>query len=321
MLRHVAAMNQPESTVEELKSIFVISPIGKKNDDGVDFTDLFLEQIVKPAAKEAGGFKTPVRADEVKAPGSITAKIVVDIVNADVCVADLTQRNPNVMYEVAIAHAAGKPVILMQQEETPPPFDFTGERAIHYSLRVDEANKARDDLVDYLRNAHHDELDPKLASTMHPVRVIFRDLKSRAEAKPSELVVIDRLDALDADVTTLTAGVRDLVLSTREALEGTRAVPGKSLTQAMLVDQLELFGTALTKGEATVGWHRRLRRELDGVKGEVDRETGSVIEALEVALEAYAGRNTDDPEATASYRRAAVEAVDMVLGRLVRTAR
>ena len=64
-----------------LKTIFVISPIGKLDETGFDYTRLFLDEIVKPAAKLAGGYAVPVRGDEVKAPGNITAKIVTDIVN------------------------------------------------------------------------------------------------------------------------------------------------------------------------------------------------------------------------------------------------
>jgi nucleoside 2-deoxyribosyltransferase len=202
MLLTMTAENETDER-ETPKSIFVISPIGKLDKDNVDFTKIFLEQIVKPAAAMAGGFKTPVRGDEVKAPGSITAKIVKDIVGADVCVADLTTRNPNVMYEVAIAHAAGKPVILLQQENEPPPFDFTGERAIHYSLRADEANEARDDLAEYLKHAFDEQLDEMLAKTMHPVRIVFRDLMTQALATKPEQAILARLDELGANMANL----------------------------------------------------------------------------------------------------------------------
>lgn len=183
-----------------LKTIFVISPIGKLDETGFDYTRLFLDEIVKPAAKLAGGYAVPVRGDEVKAPGNITAKIVTDIVNSDVCVADLTGRNPNVMYEVAIAHAADKQVILLQQEPGGPPFDFTTERSIHYSTRADEANRARDDLAEHLRNAHHDEQDPRLRATMNPVRTIFRDLQTREQATDAQQAILDKLEALGAHI-------------------------------------------------------------------------------------------------------------------------
>lgn len=196
-------MATPDAPSEELKSIFVISPIGKVDDDDFDFTKLFLDEIVKPAAEAAGRFKVPVRADEVRAPGSITAKVVRDIVKADVCIADLTGRNPNVMYEVAIAHAADKPVILLQQEAGGPPFDFTDERVIRYSTRADEANRAREALTDHLKNAWHEDSDEQLKNTMHPVRMVFRDLQARASATDPEQAILERLDVVTSTLQKL----------------------------------------------------------------------------------------------------------------------
>lgn len=185
------------------KKIFVISPIGKKDDSGFDFSDLVLDEIVKPAAAEVPGFGTPERADEVQAPGSITSRIVQAIVDADVCIADLTGRNPNVMYEVAIAHAADKPVILLQQEAGGPPFDFASERVIHYGTRADLANTARRQLVEFLRNAHQEAENELLARTMHPVRLIFKGLQTRAEATDPQQEILKQLDTISQSIEKL----------------------------------------------------------------------------------------------------------------------
>lgn len=199
---------KPSKTADELKSVFVISPIGKRDEDGFDFTRLVLEEIVRPAARAAGGFSDPVRGDEVRAPGSITAKIVTQILDADVCIADLTGRNPNVMYEVAIAHAADKPVILLQQEEGGPPFDFADERAIHYSVRADKANRAREDLTLHLQNAFEDHEDDRLTRTLHPVRVLFKELRTRAEASKPEQAMLDQIAALGDQLSAVQRDLR-----------------------------------------------------------------------------------------------------------------
>ena len=49
------------------------------------------------------------------------AEVVIDeiwscIKNADVVIADCTSRNPNVFYEIGIAHTLGTPVILITQD-------------------------------------------------------------------------------------------------------------------------------------------------------------------------------------------------------------
>lgn len=191
------------SKTDTKNSIFVISPIGKSDEDGVDFTEIFMEQIVIPAAARAGGFSTPLRADKVNAPGSISASIVKDIVRADVCVADLTGRNPNVMYEVAIAHAADKPVILLQQEQGGGPFDFSHERVIRYGLRVDEANAAMKLLAEHLLHANDDQEDNFLKATMNPVRSIFKQISVEAKADDADKYILRLLEDLAKKVDAL----------------------------------------------------------------------------------------------------------------------
>jgi nucleoside 2-deoxyribosyltransferase len=258
---------------EGAKRIFVISPIDKKDDDGIDFTRIFLEQIVRPAAEMAGGFSSPVRADEVRAPGSITAKVVADIVDADVCIADLTGRNPNVMYEVAIAHAAGKQVILLQQEAGGPPFDFTSERTIHYSIRVDEANRARDELAEHLRHAAHDELDPKLKRTLNPVRTIFQDLMTRAEAEPTERAMLDSLAELRAEVR----GLRSAAERPAETQTYTRHPPHP----AELADRLADIEMTIRNG-APPRLVRRQARPLDEFA--LPEELSTAVRRLSLAI-------------------------------------
>ncbi len=48
-------------------------------------------------------------------------------------VADLTGRNPNVMYEVGIAHTVGKPVIMVTQDIDDVPFDLRALRCVVYA--------------------------------------------------------------------------------------------------------------------------------------------------------------------------------------------
>ena len=53
---------------------------------------------------------------------------------SDFCIAVLHGFNPNVFYELAVAHSAGIPVILMCEKGIDPPFDLKDERASHYDL-------------------------------------------------------------------------------------------------------------------------------------------------------------------------------------------
>jgi len=72
----------------------------------------YYETIFKPAIEQAG--ISPVRADnEIFGAGKIMDQVWRGIRNAKVLLAELTTRNANVYYELGLAHALGKPVVLM----------------------------------------------------------------------------------------------------------------------------------------------------------------------------------------------------------------
>lgn len=51
---------------------------------------------------------------------------------AKVLVAELTTKNPNVYYELGLAHAMHKPVVLVSANEDDVPFDLQHIRVIYY---------------------------------------------------------------------------------------------------------------------------------------------------------------------------------------------
>ena len=89
--------------------------------------------IYEEAIKKAG--LTPIRADsEIFGTGKIVDQIWSGINAARVLVAELTSRNPNVFYELGLAHALGKPVVLVSSNESDVPFDLTHVRVIYYDV-------------------------------------------------------------------------------------------------------------------------------------------------------------------------------------------
>lgn len=51
-------------------------------------------------------------------------------------VADVTDKNPNVFYEMGLAHALGKTTIIIKQKDAPPvPFDLRNYRYFEYDTR------------------------------------------------------------------------------------------------------------------------------------------------------------------------------------------
>lgn len=89
--------------------------------------------IFEPGIKKAG--LRPIRADdEIFATGKIIDQIWRGINSAKVLVAELTKRNPNVFYELGLAHALKKPVVLISSNEDDVPFDVRHIRVIYYDV-------------------------------------------------------------------------------------------------------------------------------------------------------------------------------------------
>jgi len=125
---------------------FVIAPIGEEGTEIRRRSDQVLNHILKPAAKEFGC--EAMRADQISEPGVITSQIVQHIMEDAIVVADLTGRNPNVFYELAIRHAIRKPYVQIIQRGDEKPFDVAGVRTIeidHHDL--DSVQSAKEEII------------------------------------------------------------------------------------------------------------------------------------------------------------------------------
>lgn len=88
------------------------------------------------------------RVDESAIAQPIIKDIRQRITNADLVIADVTGRNPNVYYEAGFAHALGKKLILIAQSKDDLAFDLAHIRAFFYTnpkeLREKLAHAIRD---------------------------------------------------------------------------------------------------------------------------------------------------------------------------------
>jgi len=88
------------------------------------------EDFVKPTVQKAG--LTIKRGDDPFSHHDIMREIWSLIYNARLVIADCTDRNPNVFYELGIAHTLGKPAIMITQRIEDVPFDVRGKRVLVY---------------------------------------------------------------------------------------------------------------------------------------------------------------------------------------------
>jgi len=90
----------------------------------------YYEQILVPAIKEAG-FEA-IRADEIYSTRPVIEDIRKEIRESAALVADVTGKNPNVNYELGIAHTLERPVVIISQSIDDIPSDYRHYRVITY---------------------------------------------------------------------------------------------------------------------------------------------------------------------------------------------
>ena len=135
------------------KRCFVISPIGKEGSDERKHANDVLDLIIKPAVLQCD--IQAFRADQLHEPGKITHQMFREILQADFCIALLTGLNPNVFYELAIAQATNKPVIvLMEKNSADLPFDIKDLRCLYYDLepRAIRERTSEKALIQFIQN-------------------------------------------------------------------------------------------------------------------------------------------------------------------------
>lgn len=117
---------------EQKKNCFLVTPIGEDNGPVRKRSDLVRTYIIEEALGPLGYAIS--RSDLVDASGDITEQIVSQLLSADLVVADLTDHNPNVFYELALRHAFSKPFIHIAQKGERLPFDIAQQRTVFYDL-------------------------------------------------------------------------------------------------------------------------------------------------------------------------------------------
>lgn len=120
------------------------------------------------------------RVDDIARPGSITRDIIEGILDSDIIIADLSGRNPNVFYELGIAHATGNKTIMTSQTMEDVPFDIRNYRVLVYERTLIGCKKLTSALgqaIDELLAALDVTNNPfqELVSSRGAVRILQRE--------------------------------------------------------------------------------------------------------------------------------------------------
>ena len=181
---------------------FVIMPISDQGDYPKGHFQKVYEQILAPAIEEAGYEAFRVDEDNMCTP--IVEKIFTAIQECPMALCDLSNRNPNVLYELGIRQAYDKPVVLVQDDKTDRIFDVSGINTISYSSSrlFEEVLEARRRITDAIISSK----EGKQNSIIKVINAQSAKISSDAMSKEDKVEVM--LAGLLEDVNDLKMQIR-----------------------------------------------------------------------------------------------------------------
>jgi nucleoside 2-deoxyribosyltransferase len=116
----VRSMGKPKGDFQ--RTAFVIMPFSEKGkqERPKGFFDEVLKSVITPAANAAGFAVETARQEDSDV---IHHTIINRLLHDDLVIADLTDHNPNVLFELGIRLAKEKAVVLIKSKDTGPIFD------------------------------------------------------------------------------------------------------------------------------------------------------------------------------------------------------
>lgn len=137
----IKSMNIKENDTKiDPRLIFVLTP----------FNDAFSEDFFQIRNILSDFNFNCIRGDEQNITGNILPHIIKKIIQSRVVIANITGRNPNVFYELGIAHALNKPTIIISKNESDIPFDIKSQRIIFYKTKEDLKSSLKESLLKIL---------------------------------------------------------------------------------------------------------------------------------------------------------------------------
>lgn len=233
-------------------SCFTIMPFGGWFDD-------YYDNIYQPAIEEAG--LVARRADDIYRPGTIVSDIWACTNEAKIVLADLSGKNPNVFYELGLAHALAKPAVLVTESLADVPFDLR-------ALRVLEYDKNKADWGETLHAQITQAIKEVLVSPLDAVLPAFLEVTKQGGKK--------KIDGKDKAVLQLRQEVdllRGELQRTRERGRRPENVIGREEARAMIAQFLEMGlppGRILDRlsqmGVSRLWTHVEIEKKLKGGK-------------------------------------------------------
>lgn len=210
------AKNEKTITVEEnvKKSCFIITPIGDETDPIRRHIDGIIEAVFEPVL-EMHNYRAYV-PHQMAMPGPIDNQIIKKIYSCDLVIVNLTNVNPNVMYELALRHCFNKPSIIIAEKGTKIPFDIGMQRIIFYINDAKGVLALRADLEEAIKELNNGER--YVSSVLSALKEFGIEEVIKAEditfdkSEASALsIMLDRIDKIEKAIYTISPPVSPIV--------------------------------------------------------------------------------------------------------------
>jgi len=192
---------------DERSKVFIITPIGDDNSITRRAADGLIRSAIQPALSDLS-FDVFV-AHEIATPGSITKQVIEHVLYDDLVIANLTELNPNVMYELAVRHCIGLPVIVVAEFNTRLPFDISDERTLFYHNDMHGVV----DLIPRLKVAIEvalNETEPDNPVYRVSLNKVMRDV---AQEDDAQSYILKKLDSIESSVKEIRSSQSNVILA------------------------------------------------------------------------------------------------------------
>ena len=241
------------------KTCYIIGPIGDADTLEREWANFVREHIIEPAVT-ACGYQKPARADDPDR-GLITQDIIQQMFEADLVVADLTDHNGNVYYELGIRHCVQKPVIPIIKEGQLPLFDLGTNKAIFIGEGHLIVTKAIEDMKSRIKAI--EQTPGEFYSHVH-MHIKLKQLKifekSDVNIKEFIIPIFEGMLILQSTITDNVKMLVDELVIKPKALKTHYPIP--------TLPVLELMTREWMKQDSSLAeWYRELiKKELEGDK-------------------------------------------------------
>lgn len=209
-----------------MRNCFIICPIGSEGSETRARSDKLLRHVFEPAL--ASKNYVALRADKIPKAGLITSQIINLVVEAPLVIADLTDGNPNVFYELAIRHTTGKPFVQVVHKGHKIPFDIAGVRTIEVDITdPDNIESAKEGICSQIEEFEKGHKADSPVSVAAGVRFLKND-ESFAESLVSKIddlvgsgiYSIDDVESRVSDMNGKIEQIEEILSRMAELLEG-----------------------------------------------------------------------------------------------------